>query len=107
MVEENLKDYLESFLFALSLAYNIDIPKLQLKAQAATVALKFAERVQQRDELQQRDTQRLSQRTVLVTTRRLVRRRNWTRPRMGKSLWSWSLCPGRLRRRSCLMIFNW
>ena len=62
MVEENLKDYLESFLFALSLAYNIDIPKLQLKAQAATVALKFAERVQQRDELQQRDTQRLSQR---------------------------------------------
>ena len=63
MVDENLKDYLESFLFALSLAYNIDIPKLQLKAQAATVALKFAERVQQRDELQQRDAQRLSQRT--------------------------------------------
>ena len=50
MVEEHLKDYLESFLFALSLAYNIDIPKLQLKAQAATAALNFAERVQQRGE---------------------------------------------------------
>ena len=66
MVDEHLKDYLESFLFALSLAYNIDIPKLQLKAQAATAALSFADRVQQQDEGQrgdQRLPQRLSQRS--------------------------------------------
>ena len=51
MVEEDLKHYLESFLFALSLVYNIDIPKLQLKPQAADVALKFADQVQRRGEV--------------------------------------------------------
>ena len=45
MVEEQLSEYLGAFLFALSVLFNIDIPKLTLGAQAASAALKFAAEV--------------------------------------------------------------
>ncbi len=42
MVEEKFEAYLGSFLFCLSVVFDVDIPKLQLGANAADAALKFA-----------------------------------------------------------------